>query len=124
MSVNKVELIGNLGRDVELRRTTAGVAVVDMRLATSETYTGKDGQEHQATEWHTVVCWGKTAENCAKYLSKGRQIRVEGSLRTRQYTDKTGQKRQVTEINARRVDFLGSAPKTTTPAPQEDSEAK
>lgn len=109
-SVNKVELIGNLGHDVIARKTTAGVSVVDMRLATSETYVGKDGQTRTSTEWHTCVAWGKTADNCAKYLSKGRQVRVEGSLRTRQYTDKNGVKRTVTEVQCRRVDFLGSAP--------------
>lgn len=108
-TVNRVELIGNLGADVVLRHTESGTPVVDMRLATNDSHRRADGKFVESTEWHTVVVWGKQAENCSKYLSKGRQIRVEGHLKTRKYVDKkTNQERQVTEVVAEKVTFLGS----------------
>src|SRR5262252_1384903 len=106
-SVNKVIVIGNLGADPELRYTPGGQAVCDLRVATTEQWTDKSGERKEQTEWHRVVVWGKQAENCSQYLSKGRQVYVEGRLRTRQWDDKEGNKRYTTEIVAQTVQFLG-----------------
>jgi single-strand DNA-binding protein len=106
-SVNKVILVGNLGKDPELRYTPGGQPVCDLRIATTDSYSGKDGERKETTEWHTVVVWGKQAENCSQYLSKGRQVYVEGRLRTRSWDDKEGKKRYATEIVANTVQFLG-----------------
>jgi len=105
--VNKVILIGNLGANPELKYLPSGQAVCEMRLATNETFTDKQGQRQERTEWHRIVVWGKTAENCAKYLEKGRQVYVEGRLQTRSWDDKEGNKRYTTEIVAQNVTFLG-----------------
>ena len=107
--VNKVILIGNLGRDPELRYTKSGQAVANFSLATTETYASREGKREERTEWHRIVAWGKTAELCTKYLSKGRRVYVEGQIRTRDWEDKEGQKRQTTEIHAQTVQFLDSA---------------
>ncbi len=105
--VNKVILIGNLGADPELRYTSGGSAVADLRLATSRKYTTKDGNSKEDTQWHRIVVWGKQAEHCKEYLSKGRQVYVEGRLQTRQWEDRDGNKRYTTEVVAERVQFLG-----------------
>ena len=107
MSLNKVMLIGNLGKDPELRFTPSGRAVARFSLATSEQWTDQQGQRQDRTEWHNIVVWGKQAESCGQYLSKGRQVFIEGSIRSRQYDDKEGQKRYITEVIAQRVQFLG-----------------
>jgi single-strand DNA-binding protein len=108
MSVNKVILIGNLGKKPELRYTPGGQAVANFTLATNERWGGKDGQPAQErTEWHRIVTFGRTAENCGQYLDKGRSVYVEGRLQTREWTDKEGQKRYTTEIVANTVQFLG-----------------
>lgn len=108
MSVNKVILIGNLGKKPELRYTPGGKAVAQFNIATNERRGGKDGQAAQEhTEWHRIVVWDRTAENCAQYLDKGRSVYVEGRLQTREWTDKEGQKRYTTEIVAYTVQFLG-----------------
>jgi single-strand DNA-binding protein len=107
-SVNKVILIGNLGRDPELRYTQTGQPVANFTVATNENWTGRDGKREERTEWHRVVAWGKTAELCAQYLSKGRTVYLEGRIQTREWEDKEGQKRQTTEIVAQTVQFLGS----------------
>jgi single-strand DNA-binding protein len=107
MSLNKVMLIGNLGKDPELRFTPSGRAVAKFSLATSEQWTTPEGQRQDRTEWHNIVVWGKQAETCGQYLSKGRQVYIEGSIRSRQYDDKEGQKRWITEVVAQRVQFLG-----------------
>jgi len=107
-SVNKVILIGNLGRDPELRYTQSGQAVTNFSLATSERFGGRDGGEQQErTEWHRIVAWGKTAETCAQYLAKGRSVYIEGRIQTRDWEDREGNKRQTTEVVAQRVQFLG-----------------
>jgi len=106
-SINKVILIGNLGKDPELRYTPGGQAVCDLSIATTDQWTDKSGERKEQTEWHRVVVWGKQAENCSQYLSKGRQCYVEGRLRTRQWDDKDGNKRYTTEIVAQTVQFLG-----------------
>jgi single-strand DNA-binding protein len=105
--VNKAILVGNLGRDPELRYTQNGQAVVNFTLATSENWTDKSGEKVERTEWHRVVVWGKTGEMCAQYLSKGRTVYVEGRIQTREWEDKDGNKRYTTEINAQTVNFIG-----------------
>lgn len=107
-SVNKVILIGNLGRDPELRHTSGGNSVCNFAIATTEKWTDKEGQKQERTEWHQIVVWGKQGENCEKYLSKGSPVYVEGSLQTRQWDDKDGNKRYTTEVNARQIQFLSS----------------
>jgi len=109
-SVNKVLLVGNLGRDVELRYTSGGTAVATLSLATTDVWTDKSGQRQEKTEWHRVVLWGKTAETLQEYLLKGRQIYVEGRLQTRQWDDRDGNKRYTTEIRADRVVLLSQRP--------------
>lgn len=106
MAVNKVILIGNLGADPELRYTQTGQAVANLRIATNERWTDKDGAQQERTEWHRVVVWGRQAENCEKYLSKGRQVYIEGKLQTRDWDDRDGNKRYSTEIVAQNVQFL------------------
>ena len=105
--VNKAILIGNLGRDPELRYTQSGQAVVNFSIATSENWTDKNGERQERTEWHRIVAWGKTGELCAQYLSKGRTVYIEGRIQTREWEDREGQKRTTTEINAQTVTFLG-----------------
>ncbi|MEX0801873.1 MAG: single-stranded DNA-binding protein [Candidatus Binatia bacterium] len=120
MSVNKVILIGNLGKDPELRFTSTGSAVANFSIATSEQWNDRDGNKQERTEWHNIVVWGKQGELCGQYLAKGRQIYVEGSIRTRSYDDKSGNKRYVTEIVAQRVRFLGGGGGTRM-APEAES---
>ena len=98
--VNRVILIGRLGRDPELRYTPAGKAVANFTMATSENWKDDSGERQERTEWHRIVIWGKLAETAAKYLSKGSQVYIEGRLQTREWTDKDGQKRYTTEIVA------------------------
>jgi single-strand DNA-binding protein len=106
-SVNKVILVGNLGKDPEVRYTPSGQAVAKFPVATTDNWTDQSGNRQEKTEWHNVVVWGKQAENCGQYLSKGRQVYLEGSIRSRSYDDKDGNKRYITEIVAQRVQFLG-----------------
>jgi single-strand DNA-binding protein len=106
-TVNKVILVGNLGRDAELRYTPAGAAVATLSLATTEVWNDKGGQRQEKTEWHRVVLWGKQAETLNEYLMKGKQIYVEGRLQTREWNDKDGNKRYTTEIRGDRVVLLG-----------------
>ncbi len=115
-SLNKVMLIGNLGQDPEVRFTPAGQAVATFNIATSERWTDKAGQKQEKTEWHRIVVWGKTAENCKEYLSKGRPVFVEGRLQTREWTDKEGKKRYTTEVVASLVQFLGTAGERRAPS--------
>ncbi len=105
--VNKVILIGNLGADPEVRFTPGGQAVANFRIATSESWTDKNGQKQERTEWHRIVVWGKLAELCGEYLKKGRQCYVEGRLQTREWTDKENRKNYTTEVVANAVTFLG-----------------
>src|SRR5712692_5373684 len=106
-SVNKVILVGNLGRDAELRYTPSGAAVSTINMATTEVWNDKSGQRQEKTEWHRVVLWGKSAETLTEYLVKGKQIYVEGRIQTRQWDDKDGNKRYTTEIRGDRVVLLG-----------------
>ena len=132
--VNKVILVGNLGRDPELSYLPSGQSVAKFSLATSRSYKDKNGELKEETEWHNIVAWGKTAEICAQYLSKGRQAYVEGRLRSRNWEDKEGHKRTTVEINADNVVLLGSRgeggaePRTSRPpaggAPSQDEGAQ
>lgn len=106
-SVNKVILVGNLGRDAELRYTPGGAAVATLNMATTEVWNDKGGQRQEKTEWHRIVLWGKSAESLAEYLTKGKQIYIEGRLQTRQWDDKDGNKRYTTEIRGDKVVLLG-----------------
>ncbi len=105
--VNKVILIGNLGRDPEIRYTTSGQAVANFTLATTEIRTNKDGKKDEFTEWHRIVAWGRLAEICGEYLSKGKTVYIEGALRTRSWEDKEGKKRWTTEVIVQNMQMLG-----------------
>lgn len=129
MSVNKVILIGNLGKDPEVRFTANGKALARFPIATSEVWIDGEGHRQERTEWHNIIVWGKQGESCGQYLAKGRQVFVEGSIRTRTYDDKSGNKRYVTEIIAQRVRFLGGGGGTrvaqeTEPEPSAETPAE
>jgi single-strand DNA-binding protein len=106
-SLNKVTLIGNLGADPDLKYTPSGKPVCNLSVATNETWKDKAGEKQSKVEWHKVQAWGDLAENCAKYLAKGRSVYVEGKLQTRKWQDKDGKDRYTTEIVASQVLFLG-----------------
>jgi single-strand DNA-binding protein len=117
MSLNKVMILGNLGQDPEIRYTPAGMPIVNFSVATDEAYVDKDGKRQERTEWHRVVVIGKIALTCHEYLKRGRQVFVEGRLRTREW-ESNGATGRRTEIVASRVQFLGAPPA----APVESSE--
>jgi single-strand DNA-binding protein len=106
-SVNKAIILGNLGRDPELRHTQSGKAVCQLNVATTEKWTDQSGERQEKTEWHRIAVWGRQAENCSQYLSKGRSVYVEGRIETRKWQDKDGNDRYSTEIVADRVQFIG-----------------
>lgn len=106
--INKAIIIGNLGADPELRHTTSGQPVCEMRVATNESWIDKSGEKQERTEWHRIIVWGKQGELAAKYLAKGRKVYVEGRIQTREWQDKDGNKRYTTEIVAQTVQFLDS----------------
>jgi single-strand DNA-binding protein len=108
-SVNKVILLGNLGRDPETRYTTGGDAVTNLNIATSEQWKDKSGEKQERTEWHRVVLFGRQAEVAGEYLKKGRSVYIEGRLQTRKYTDKDGVEKYSTEIVADRMQLIGGA---------------
>lgn len=108
MSVNKVILVGRLGKDPETRYTSGGQAVCHFSLATDESYKDKNGERQKRTEWHRITVWGKQAEIAQQYLKKGAQIYLEGSIRSGEWTDKEGQKKTSYEINASNFRMLGS----------------
>lgn len=121
-SVNKVLLIGNLGRDAEVRYTTGGTAVANFTMATTDRWNDPaTGEKKERTEWHRIVVWGKQAEIAGEYLRKGRQVYVEGSLQTREWTDRDGNKKYTTEIRAQRFQMLGR--RDDKPASSERQEA-
>jgi single-strand DNA-binding protein len=106
--VNKVILVGNLGKDPEVRYTPGGQAVANFSIATTENWTDKSGQKQERTEWHKIVVWGKTAELCGEYLAKGRQVYIEGKLQTREWMNKENVKQYTTEVVGNQVVFLSS----------------
>lgn len=107
-SVNKVILVGNLGRDPEVRYIPSGSAVANFTMATTDQWKDPSGERKERTEWHRIVVWGKQAEIAGEYLRKGRQVYVEGSLQTREWTDRDGNKRYTTEVRAQRFQMLGN----------------
>lgn len=108
MSINKVILVGNVGKDPEIRHLDSGVAVANFPLATSETYMAKNGDKVTSTEWHNIVVWRGLAEVVEKYVSKGKQLYIEGKIKTRSFDDKEGNKRYITEVVADVMQMLGS----------------
>lgn len=118
--VNKAIILGRLGKDPEVKYTPSGTAVANFSVATSEKWKGKDGKEQERTEWHRIVVWQKLAELCGEYLVKGAQAYIEGRIQTRDWEDKDGVKRYVTEIVADKIQFLGSKTSSSRPpAPTE-----
>jgi single-strand DNA-binding protein len=105
--VNKVIIVGNVGRDPEVRFTKAGTAVATFSVATSERFKDRDGDKQERTEWHRVVAWAQLADICGKYLRKGKQVYIEGRLQTRDWEDKDGHKRYTTEVIANQMQMLG-----------------
>lgn len=126
-SMNKAMIMGNLGAKPELRFTKSGTAVTTLRVATNEVFTDGEGEKHEKPEWHSIVVFGKTAENCEKYLDKGRTVLVEGRIQTREWEDKDGNKRYSTEIVANSVQFIGKGDggggEGDDPAPESKSKA-
>jgi len=122
--LNKVILIGNLGRDPEVRYTPGGLAVANFSMATSETWKNKEGEKETRTEWHRIVAWGKLGEICGEYLSKGKQVYIEGRIQTREWEDKEGNKKYTTEIIALQMLMLGSRESAdeSRPSPSSDME--
>lgn len=106
-SVNKAIIVGNLGRDPDMRYTQSGEAVCNFNIATTETWKDKSGQKQEQTEWHRISIFGKLAEIAGQYLKKGSSVYIEGRIQTRKWTDKEGQERQTTEIRADRMQMLG-----------------
>jgi single-strand DNA-binding protein len=104
--INKVILIGNLGADPEIRYTQSGTPVVNFRIATTERWKDKDGQQQEHTEWHNIVAWRRLAEICGEYLSKGSRVYIEGKLQTRKWQDQNGNDRYTTEIVANEMKML------------------
>jgi len=125
MAINKVILVGNLGKDPEIRYAPSGDAVATFTLATGEKFKGRDGEMQELTEWHNIVVWRQLAEICAKYLQKGKQVYLEGKIQTRSYDDRDGNKRYITEIVCNTMQMLGhkddGAPRQERPAPQQQS---
>jgi single-strand DNA-binding protein len=115
--INRVTLIGNLGKDPELRYTQNGTAVANFTVATSEKYTKKDGTVVDSTEWHTIVAWARLAEICGEYLSKGKLVYIEGRIQTRKWEDTSGNTRYTTEIVAQNMQMLGGRTETDANAP-------
>jgi single-strand DNA-binding protein len=107
-SVNKVILVGRLGRDPEMKYTPSGAAVAKFSVATDEVFKDRSGEQQKHTEWHNIVAWNKLAEICGQYLTKGKQVYIEGSIRSKQWEDQAGNKRTSYEIIASRMQMLGS----------------
>ena len=118
--VNKVIVIGRLGADPEVKTVSGGNTVARLSVATSENWTDREGKKQERTEWHRVVVWGKLAELCGKYLTKGRQAYIEGRLQTRSWEDQQGQKKYTTEIVANTVQFLGGGQNASASSGQGD----
>ena len=113
MSVNKAILIGRLGKDPEMKYTSSGKAVCNFSLATTERFKGQDGQQKESTTWHNIVVWGKPAEIIKEYMSKGREIYLEGRISNRSYDDKDGNKKYTSEVVVQNFQFIGSKGETS-----------
>ena len=121
IGVNKVTLLGNLGADPETKKTASGQSITLFNVATSNAWTNREGQRQEHTEWHRIVVWGKLAETCAEYLSKGKKVYIEGRLQTRSWEDDKNQKRYTTEIVASQVLFLSGNPEKRSSAESSSS---
>ncbi|MDT8419360.1 MAG: single-stranded DNA-binding protein [Desulfuromonadales bacterium] len=119
--VNKVILLGNLGKDPEMRYTPSGAAVCTFSLATSEKFKDKSGQQQERTEWHNIVVWRQLAEICGKYLEKGKTVYLEGRIQTRSYDDRDGAKKYITEIVADQMRMVGGKPEGRKPESRQSS---
>ena len=119
--MGKVILVGNLGRDPELRFTKDGRPVASFSIATTDRWRDQQGSQQERTEWHRIVVWGKQGENCAQYLQKGRSVYIDGRLQTREWEDRDGNKRWTTEVVAQSVQFLGPRGEGASRAPASDS---
>jgi len=108
-SLNKIQIIGNLGADPEIRSTTSGTRVATLSVATSRSWTDRSGQRQEKTEWHRVVCWDKLAEICERYLKRGDRVYIEGRIEYRQWEGQDGQTKYTTEIRAREMIMLGGS---------------
>jgi single-strand DNA-binding protein len=117
--VNKVILLGRLGADPEVRYTSSGTAVTNFRMATSTMFTNKEGQKEEKTDWHRVVAFGRLGEICGEYLAKGKQVYIEGRLQTRDWEDKDGNKRWITEVIAQNMQLLGAPGERVGSSPSE-----
>ena len=122
-SVNKVILIGRLGKDPELKYTPSGTPVAKFSLATDEVYKDQSGEQQKRTEWHNIVAWRRLAEMCGEYLTKGKQVYIEGSIRSRQWEDQSGNKRTGYDIVAREMKMLGSRGEGERPATERSTSA-
>ena len=124
-SLNKIMLIGHLGKDPEVRYTPDGTPVATFSLATSENWTDKNGTRQEHTEWHNIVAWRRLADLSQKYLTKGRQVYIEGRLRSREWNDREGNRRRTTEVVVSQIVLLGSRSQSTdAPAPSQEPAAK
>ncbi|MFT4770129.1 MAG: single-strand DNA-binding protein [Cryomorphaceae bacterium] len=121
--VNKVIILGNLGMDPEVRTLESGAKLARLRIATSESYTNKDGQKVENTEWHSVTVWRQLADIAEKYLAKGRQVYIEGKLQTRSWKDPEGNDRYATEIVGERLQLIGGRPDSNESQPQSQQQA-
>ena len=122
-SLNKVQLIGHLGKNPEVRYTASGSAVANFSIATNESWIGKDGQKNEKTEWHNIVAWGKLGEICGEYLTKGKQVYIEGRITTRSWDDRDGNKRYTTEVKADNMIMLGGGGSSNLSAESSVAEA-
>lgn len=121
--LNKIILIGNLGKDPEMRYTPEGTPVATFSLATSENWTDKNGTRQEHTEWHNIVAWNRLADLSKRFLTKGRQVYVEGRLRTREWNDREGNRRRTTEVIVSQIVLLGSRSQSIdAPVPTQDSD--
>lgn len=120
--VNKVILLGNLGKDPEVRNLESGAKVATFSLATNRSYKAQDGKRVEETEWHNIVLWGALADLAEKFLAKGRQVFIEGRIRTRQWDDKEGVKRYTTEIVGENMTFVGGRDQRDEPPPPSDQD--
>ena len=118
--MNKVMLIGHLGANPEVKYLSNGTTVANFRMATTENWVNKSGEKTSNTEWHRIVAFGRLAEICGEYLNKGKQVYIEGKIRTRSWEDKDGNKRWTTEIVANQMQMLGTAPEM--PAPEKETD--
>lgn len=119
--VNKVILLGNLGKDPEIRNLESGAKVASFSLATNRSYKGQDGKRVEETEWHNIVLWGNLADLAEKFLAKGRQVFIEGRIKTRQWDDKDGVKRYTTEIVGENMTFVGGRDQRDEPSPEQET---